>query len=166
MPIEVQQPRDAISFADIVVRIAELLVASVPVDPSRVWVASMPDEQLPEYLADPGFLIRVFPPDPAPMSGGGRLAYITNRRVEVYPVTMNLADAGGKSNQATLAHIRAEEAVCAALTLDPSINKYVKWVPGGADIGRRVKTNKGLLASSLPFVVTYIPPLPVLRDSG
>lgn len=159
---------DSVPFTTIVQAVVSRLVAGTGVDKNKVRVVVAPDAGLPEYLANPGLLVQVLPPEPDAMAGAGRRAYLAQRVIRVWVVTGSLADPGGRAETTTYGHLAAEEAVCNSLTLDPPVGdpgfsilpvKTIKWIPGGQQLVQAVKTNPRLSVSVFPFAITYIPPL-------
>lgn len=162
------------SFADILDLAVGRLVAGVTGASSRnVRTAMVPDTVLfgPDYIAEEGIILRVLPPDPQPMAGAGRNGYITERRIDTVITTQNLRDPGGRDDVHVRTHLRREEQVLNVLTLDPPadlpygahVSYLIKFVPGGAELARRIQTNPGMAVSVLSFVVTYVPPMVVNR---
>lgn len=173
MPAASQQNLRGLSFSTILDRVVARLQAGIDLHTSRVRIVCSPDDDLPEYLVEPGYVIRVFPPDPKANSGAGRYAYLATRPMEVWTVTRRLTDPGGRDDVAVKTHVEAEEAAINALLLDPQtddataglpIAKYMKWVPGGSGLARRVAKNKSLIASSIRFNVMHVVPITVYRD--
>lgn len=127
---------------------------------ARIFCA--PDDSAVHHVAQNGIRIRVSPPEPVPSSGAGRRGYIVMRRLEVFVLTQSLADPGGFDDSAVRAHVTAEETVVNALTLVNS-PKWItlKFIPGGTDIARTLKTAPSIMASVLVFELTYPAPLTV-----
>lgn len=172
MPPASQTNSSGLSFTTILTRAKARLAAKAGLHASKIRVACMPDKDIPEYITEPGYIIRFFPPDPKPMSGAGRYAYVARRRIEVWVVTRRLVDPGGRDDFAAEQHVEAEEKAIDALCLDPQtgdaaslpLAKFIKWVPGGRNAERRVSGNKSLIASSIAFDVTHVQPVTVYRE--
>lgn len=163
------------SFSTIVDRIIARIVAGVTgatATNTRLVVAPSAEKIGPEYLGQPGILVRVDPPEPFAESGAGRHGYIVERTVDVVIITASLLDVGGRDDAALRAHLLKEEQVVNVLCLDPPADlaygtptgRLIKFVRGGADITRRLPTTPSLVASALRFNVTYNAPLVVYRD--
>lgn len=162
-------------FSDVCDQIITRLRAGAPGSTAtNTRIVVIPDaEQIgTEYLGVPGYLLRVNPPEPVAMSGAGRHGYVCNRRVDVIVVTSSHLDPGGRDDGAARQHLNRQDAVINVLNLWPPadstygtpIGRQIKFVPGGMDITRRLKTNPGMLASALCFDVFYTPPQTVYRD--
>ena len=172
MPPASQTNRVGIPFRTVITRVKARLTAKTGLHESKIRVVCVPDKDVPEYITQPGYLLRVFPPDPKASSGAGRYAYVAHRRIELWVVTARVTDPGGRDDVAVMEHSDAEERALDALTLDPQtgdaaslpLAKVIKWVPGGRNVERRVAGNKTLIASSLAFDVTYITRLTVYRE--
>lgn len=142
---------------------------------SNVQIICKPDDQMNEYLAETGYRIRVFPPDPMSNGGAGRLGVINSRRVIVYVVTESLKDPGGRDEKAVLAHLDREDSVVNAVHLSPPadteygftvslVGDLIKHASGGEEISRLLKVNPSIIVSGIPFDVQYVAPTLVKRD--
>jgi hypothetical protein len=156
-------------FSTILTALIARIVNGVPSNVgTQVRVVAVPDDRLHEYLAEPGFLIRVRPATPFADSGAGRWGYLVTRQIDVFIITQNLSDPGGRDDLAVAAHCDVEEAVVNALLLIPpldttystAVGKTIKWVPGGEELVRQMKTDPGLIVSAQSYAIMY--PLRVL----
>ena len=137
-----------------------------------VRICAAPNDKMTPYLAQPGVVLRARAPMPFPDSGAGRYAHQVLRDVDAFVVTMSLADKAGEDEIATYAHADREELVLDALVLQPPVGtaynlaagSVVKWVPGGEDIVRQVKTDQALVVSCLCLRVQYTLKVKVLRE--
>jgi hypothetical protein len=174
MPI--QTATQSQGFAAVVLLLKSRIVnGAVGANAMNTQIICAPDDQMNDYLGEPGYRIRVSPPESVPMTGAGRHGYISERRVDVYIVSESLADPGGQDEKAVLAHLAREDSVLDALLLTPPIGlassftvtqvgDLIKHVPGGSQITRQSKTNTGLIVSGMPFAVTFVPPTRVNRQ--
>lgn len=170
MPAAVQAASNTLPFATILTRIVNRIALGMTIDASVIRIVAAPDQNVGEYLSEQGLVLRVRPPVPSPLSGGDRHAYFVDRAVDVFVLTENLQDPGGRSDKAVALHLAREEAVVNSLHMQPPNDPNpipgvtVKWVPGGTEIFRAVKTDVGLLTSVLPFNVTYRARMDVYRE--
>jgi hypothetical protein len=176
MPASVRPTPNTLPFSTLLTRFVNRLAAgltaldpSAPVAAESVRVCAAPDANMPEYLGEPGYVLRVRPPVPSTLSGGDRHAYVVDRVIDVFVVSLNLQDVGGRDDAAVKAHLDAEDRVIDVIHSAPPeatepIGITCKWSPGGEEIVRQMKTNPGLLVSLVPFVVTYRQKFRVLRD--
>lgn len=150
------------------------------VDESFVRVVAHPGPDYANYRAERGIALCMSAPQPFTNAGAGRYGLKTTRIVEVHIGTQNLLDPAHNDQIAVFAHLDLEETVVDALhdaspltgyspaTSDPAIptgprhiGLKVRWIPGGSEIARLVKTDAGLLFSVILFEVEYVPPLQV-----
>lgn len=174
MPI--QDATQSQAFSAIALALKSRIVNGVPgANASNTFLVCAPDDKMADHLGEPGYRLRVSPPQPGPMSGAGRGGYLTERRVEIYVITESLADPGGIDEKAVVAHLNAEDAVVNAVLLSPDstlpygttvtlVGDLVKHIPGGDPIGRMLKQNPAIIVSSVPLSVMYVPKIKVLRD--
>lgn len=157
------------AFSAILDAVVSRIVNGAPSNTTtQVRIVAVPDDQLPTYLSEPGFLIRIRPPAPFADSGAGRWGYVVQRQIDIFIITQSLLDPGGRDDLAVATHCNTEEAVINALLLIPptdttystAIGKTIKWVPGGDIITRQMKIDAGLIVSAQSYVIMY--PLRVL----
>ena len=141
--------------------------------PDFVRVVSVPDEKIPEYVAQAGILVRVRGPEPVSNWGAGRYGLQCFRNFDTVLLTEDLTDAAGTSENAVRAHMLLEESVANVLTLDVGpygsynypVGLTVHWIPGpDEDITRFIPSDIGMIYSSLSFRAMYVAPLQVYRD--
>lgn len=133
----------------------------------RPRIISVPTESSVLTLPEAGVHLFVRSPRPFAQAGAGRYGYKTERDVGAVVVsTPTLRDPGGRDDHAVKAQLAAELAVVDAMldfnrTPIDTGAVMVRWVPGGDEIVRWVKTNPGMIVSGLMFTVTYVPVLTV-----
>lgn len=169
MPAAIQPTPGTYRFSELLTRFVNRLATGLGIDPSVIRVCAAPDANIGEYLSQRGLVVRVRPPVPELLSGGDRHAYITTRVIDVFVLTENLRDPGGRNDSAVKNHLDREEAVIDVIHSTPPatterIGITCKWSPGGAEIFKQAKTDAGLFVSVLPFVITYRPKLTVYRE--
>lgn len=120
-----------------------------------------PSPEFAPYRAEAGLHVVVMPPRPS--DGGGKYDKKVSRSVVVYVYTQNSLDEAGSDRLACLAHLDAEDAVVDVMDRAVPVGTAVqiKWVPGGSSSQRLMKTDAGLVVSSLVFDVTYAQPFTV-----
>ena len=139
-----------------------------------IRTSAVPDDALTPYLAQPGFVIRPYAPEPIVGTGAGRYGLLAYRNIEVWVITQSFSDYAGDDTTAIAAHSSAEEQVIDALSLvpwggqafqTPVIAIECFWIPGGRPMTRTVKEDLGILTSSLLFRVKYTVPCTVVGNS-
>lgn len=177
MAVSVQYNAAGTAFAAILSALKARVVARIAEedDPALslpVRVCAVPNDKMTPYLAQPGVILRARAPMPFSDSGAGRWAHQVLRDVDAFVVTMSLADKAGEDEIAVLAHSTREELVLDALVLHPPVGTaynlaagtILKWVPGGEEMVRQVKTDQALVVSCLSFRVQYTLKVKVLRE--
>lgn len=170
--MSIQQARNSVKSRDVIEGIRSRIVSSLakPDDYVRVTVTPHPDDN--DYKPEDGVSIRVPVGEPYAPSGAGRSGYVVNRRIYVYVATglSGLLDYAGNDQIAAYAHLDLEDSVADAILDFPGggvqtkLGIRVKWVEGGAEIGRRFRNDPSMLVSVLLFDVEYPAPFRVNRD--
>lgn len=173
MPPTLQTSTGTVSFTVLVGYVKDRIAAKLGVEASTVRTCFVTEASIGEYLSQEGVVLRVGSPTPVSSSGGGRWDYRVRRTIYVYVLTACLLDQGGRDDEAFDRHVAREEALIdaihdtAPLGSAWNLNRIgvtIKWVEGGSEIARQVKSDAGLNVSVLPFLVEYRAPLTVLRD--
>lgn len=148
-------------FSDIIDGIIERIRQTVTT--GKLKAVAVPDDDLHEYTAEDGILIRIRPPEPQTLCGAGRWGMLVQRTVDIIITTQSLGDKAGEDIVALKKHCNREEAVSNAMThqFGSRIGIQVHWVPGGQDIARQLKRDTGMLTGGLSFRILYTSPMTV-----
>lgn len=167
--MSIQNAANSTASKDVIAGLKSRIVNALGDTQVRVNVTPHPDDL--DYRPEEGVSIRVPVAEPFMQSGAGRAGTLVNRRVYVYIATSSLLDVAGNDEIAGYAHLDKEDAVANALIDAPGVGTQttrvgikVRWVPGGAEIGRRISNDPSMLVSVQIYDVEYAAPLSVDRD--
>lgn len=171
MPTSLQPTSGSVAASALLLALkAKLVGALVPeleqATSRYVRIIARPNPDYAEYKAEEGVALCLRSPDPEKNAGAGRWGKLTRRVLEVYVASENLSDKAGEDEILVTKHLDLEEAVVNVLEdwyPDKTGAVRVAWMPGGAEIERRVRTDPGVALSVLLFELTYVPPIEVNR---